>query len=112
MRDVPRNHPRRAAKSARLAHYGRVIARHVVVHGQVQGVGFRWWAAREAARLGVTGWVRNRADGAVEALVQGDPQPVEAMVEELSSGPRHAAVSSVDVEQAEPTGDLRFVVEP
>jgi len=77
-----------------------VIAQHVVVHGQVQGVGFRWWAAREADRLGVTGWVRNRPDGAVEALVEGEPEP------------RHAAVSGVDVEDATPTGSTRFVVEP
>ena len=95
-----------------MDHYGDVIARHVVVHGQVQGVGYRWWAAREATRLGVTGWVRNREDGAVEALVQGDPEPVQEMVDELASGPRHAAVSGVDVEQAEPTESMRFVVEP
>lgn len=89
-----------------------MIAQHVVVHGQVQGVGFRWWAAREAARIGVTGWVRNRADGAVEALVEGEPEPVQTMVDELANGPRHAAVSGVDVEDATPTGSTRFVVEP
>ena len=83
-----------------------------MVHGQVQGVGFRWWAEREATRLGVTGWVRNREDGAVEALVQGEPDAVQAMVDELASGPRHAAVSGVDVEQVEPTGSTRFVVDP
>ncbi|BDO41696.1 Acylphosphatase [Cellulomonas sp. T2.31MG-18] len=89
-----------------------MIAQHVVVHGQVQGVGFRWWAAREADRLGVTGWVRNRPDGAVEALVEGEPEPVQTMVDELASGPRHAAVSGVEVEEATPTGSTRFVVEP
>lgn len=83
-----------------------------MVHGQVQGVGFRWWAAREATRLGLTGWVRNRDDGAVEVLVQGEPDPVQTMVDELASGPRHAAVSGVDVDEAEPTGSTRFTVEP
>lgn len=83
-----------------------------MVHGQVQGVGYRWWAAREATRLGVTGWVRNRDDGAVEALVEGEPDTVQTMVDELASGPRHAAVSGVDVQDAEPNGATRFVVEP
>ena len=89
-----------------------MIAQHVVVHGQVQGVGFRWWAAREATRLDLTGWVRNRPDGAVELLVEGEPDAVQAMLDELASGPRHAAVSVLDVEQADPTGSTRFVVEP
>lgn len=83
-----------------------------MVHGQVQGVGYRWWAAREATRLGVTGWVRNRDDGAVEALVEGEPEAVRTMVDELASGPRHAAVSGVEVEVADPSGATRFVVDP
>jgi len=45
-----------------------VTAKHVVVHGGVQGVGFRWFAREEAARLGITGWIRNRDDGTVEAV--------------------------------------------
>lgn len=82
------------------------------MHGDVQGVGFRWWCSREASRLGLTGWVRNREDGGVEAFVEGDDTAVEAMVDELRHGPRHAVVREVEVSTANPAGASRFVVEP
>lgn len=88
------------------------IARRVTVHGAVQGVGFRWWTAREAARLGVRGWVRNRWDGAVELLVEGGPTQVQALIEWLHRGPPYADVSRVDVDAADPEGSVGFVVEP
>ena len=64
------------------------IVRRVVVEGYVQGVGYREFTRRMALRLGVSGWVRNRSDGAVEALVRGSPVAVEALVVEMRSGPR------------------------
>lgn len=89
-----------------------MIRRRAVVHGLVQGVGFRWSTAREAARLGVRGWVRNRPDGTVEAAVEGPAGDVEAMLRWLGHGPAGAVVHAVDVADEEPTGATGFVVEP
>jgi acylphosphatase len=82
------------------------------VSGRVQGVGYRAWAVREAARLGLRGWVRNRADGSVEALVIGDAEAVAAMIEACWQGPRAAAVAGVAVEVAEDDGSLDFAARP
>ncbi|WP_022882746.1 acylphosphatase [Gryllotalpicola ginsengisoli] len=87
---------------------------HAVVTGQVQGVGFRMAARDRARELGVTGWVRNRPDGAVEAEVQGDEIAVERMLAWLDRGPAGAAVASVDTTEV-PTHDLdhgRFDIRP
>lgn len=80
------------------------IARRVVVWGRVQGVFFRDCTRTEAERRGVAGWVSNRRDGAVEAIFEGDPGAVEALVEWCRSGPRHADVDSLEVSEAEPEG--------
>jgi acylphosphatase len=79
-----------------------VARRRVVVHGHVQGVFFRDTTRREAARRGVAGWVTNRADGAVEAVFEGPPEAVAAMVEFCESGPRGADVDRVEVVDEEP----------
>jgi acylphosphatase len=71
------------------------IVRRVLVDGSVQGVGYREFTRRAALRLGVSGWVRNRYDGAVEALIRGPPAAVEALVVEMRQGPRFATVNSV-----------------
>jgi acylphosphatase len=84
--------------------------RRVVVHGNVQGVFFRDSAQKEARSRGVAGWVRNREDGAVEAVFEGDPQAVEALVEFCRSGPSRADVERVDVEEEEPEGLAGFEV--
>ncbi len=76
---------------------GERVRKRVVVHGRVQGVFFRDTCRREAARRGVTGWVTNRSDGAVEAVFEGPPDQVEAMVEWAHSGPPSAVVKRVDV---------------
>ena len=80
------------------------------MHGWVQGVGFRYSARIEADRLGVAGWVRNRADGAVEAEVEGDEASVQAMVDWLSVGPRGARVTRVDSDELVATGVRGFRV--
>lgn len=68
----------------------------VVVHGRVQGVGFRYSARAEAERLGVHGWVRNRDDGSVEAEISGSEKQLERMLRWLEHGPRGASVRSLD----------------
>ncbi len=87
------------------------MRRRAVVHGSVQGVGFRFSCAREAERLGVHGWVRNRSDGTVEAVVQGDPDAVDELLAWLRHGPRFADVSGVDVVDEEPEDLVGFRVE-
>ena len=73
------------------------ITRRLRVHGRVQGVWYRESMRQEAEALRVTGWVRNRMDGTVEALVQGAPADVEALVGWARRGPRDAEVDRVDV---------------
>lgn len=74
-----------------------MIRRRVLITGRVQGVGFRYWTEASATNLGLDGWVRNRRDGAVEAVFQGDDRAVEAMVEACRAGPRFARVRQVEV---------------
>jgi acylphosphatase len=82
----------------------------VVVRGRVQGVGFRF-AVRERARpLGLAGWIRNDADGSVEAVFEGERERVRSLVDWCRRGPRGAAVDSVDVVWEEPRGEARFAV--
>jgi acylphosphatase len=87
-----------------------VIARDVVVTGRVQGVFFRDSARREAARIGVGGWVRNRPDGTVEAHVEGAADAVARLVAWCRSGPRRADVDDVAVTAVAPQGFERFDV--
>ena len=75
-----------------------MIARHLVISGRVQGVGYRDAMREEAARLGVGGWVRNRSDGCVQAFLQGPEPAVEALTRWAARGPRLAAVASVIAE--------------
>ncbi len=74
------------------------ITKRLRISGLVQGVGFRISLADEAHRRGLGGWVRNRSDGTVEALVHGDAQGVDALVAWARRGPRAARVDRVDVE--------------
>lgn len=75
--------------------------RHLTITGRVQGVAYRASMQREAQRLGVTGWVRNCADGSVEAMVAGDNEPVAAIINWARCGPPRAAVEQVAVELGE-----------
>ena len=69
-----------------------------IVHGRVQGVGFRWSTVRQARSLGLSGTVANRWDGSVEVIAEGDPLRLARLVSWLEKGPPGARVSSVDVE--------------
>jgi acylphosphatase len=87
-----------------------VVRRRVVVHGHVQGVFFRDTTRREASRRGVAGWVANRPDGAVEAVFEGPPGEVDAMISFCRSGPRGADVEGVEASAEEPEGLAGFEV--
>ena len=86
------------------------IARHVRVTGRVQGVFFRAWTRDQARALGVSGWVRNCADGSVEGHVEGDEAAVAALVERMREGPGGARVEAVRLEDADVTGSAGFEV--
>ena len=79
--------------------------RRVRAHGRVQGVFFRDSVRREAVRRGVAGWVRNCSDGSVEAVFEGPPDAVAAMVDFCRAGPGHSSVSVLD-EESEPAEGL------
>jgi acylphosphatase len=72
-----------------------VIAQHLVIRGRVQGVGYRYAMTEAAEALGVTGWVRNRRDGTVEAVVQGEEERVERLVAWCRRGPSGASVTAI-----------------
>ena len=81
-----------------------------MVQGHVQGVFFRETTKRRALAAGVSGWVRNRPDGAVEAVFEGEREAVERLVEYVREGPRGARVDWLDVESEEPEGLSGFEV--
>jgi acylphosphatase len=82
------------------------------ITGQVQGVGYRLWATRTAASLGLRGWVRNRRDGSVEALVIGRPEDVAAMVEAAHKGPPGARVAELTATPDDDDGSVGFTALP
>jgi len=84
-------------------------AKRLVIRGRVQGVGFRDWMIARAQALGLSGWVRNRADGAVEALVAGETDAVEEMMRLCRRGPRQALVNSIEEDLAEPPDEPGFL---
>ena len=81
------------------------------VRGHVQGVGYRWFAQREASRRGLSGWVANQSDGSVEVVAEGSPTDLERLVAALWEGPASSAVSLVEVRHEPARGNLSgFVV--
>ena len=82
----------------------------MVARGRVQGVFFRDTTRRRAESLGISGWVTNRDDGAVEAVFEGEPDPVESMVEFCRGGPGRAEVTELEVSEEEPQGLSGFRV--
>jgi acylphosphatase len=83
-------------------------ARHLRIEGRVHGVGYRDWLVREATRLGLYGWVRNRRDGSVEALVAGDEGAVRALLSLCRRGPSLARVDRITENFAEPPAEPGF----
>jgi acylphosphatase len=92
------------------------VARHLVIHGRVQGVGFRAFVEDTAERFGLAGWVRNRRDGTVEAVLAGPEQAVTNASEACRNGPRGAEVTKIDIEDGQnllqPHQGMRFGVLP
>jgi acylphosphatase len=80
------------------------IARRFFISGEVQGVGYRFFAQRAAARHQVVGYVKNLEDGRVEALVEGPTQSVEAFRNDLAAGPRFSSVAHVEEINLDPSG--------
>jgi acylphosphatase len=85
-----------------------VNAKRLLIAGRVQGVGYRAWMMEKARELGVDGWVRNRVDGAVEALIAGDVAAVEEMSRACRRGPRMAEVVRIEEELADPPEEPGF----
>lgn len=100
--------PARPARAAVTQKPGTAVRRHVWVSGRVQGVGYRQSCAYRAGHLGVAGWVRNLPDGRVEAVFEGDPEPVGRLVEWCRGGPTSARVTGVKVANEAPEGLAGF----
>jgi acylphosphatase len=82
--------------------------KRLIISGRVQGVGFRVWMVERARDLGVSGWVRNRIDGSLEALVAGDTAAVEELLRLCRRGPRMAEVVSIEEDLADPPEHFGF----
>ena len=83
-------------------------AKRIVISGQVQGVGYRHWLVTRATAAGLSGWVRNRRDGAVEALISGETDAVEELVRLCRRGPRMAVVMRITEDFADPPEEPGF----
>lgn len=88
-----------------------MLTKHLLITGRVQGVGFRYYMEFKARQFHITGWVRNRQDGSVEAMIQGTPENVEAMIVRAHRGPPKASVASVAVSKGSGTY-TEFVARP
>lgn len=89
---------------------GELVRRRAIVHGHVQGVFFRDAARQKARDLGLAGWVRNRNDGTVEAVIEGGSDAVQEMLHELRSGPPRARVDRLEVTEEPPEGITGFEI--
>lgn len=87
-------------------------AKRLVISGRVQAVGFRQWLVEEARRLGLSGWVRNRANGTVEAVIAGETASVEELVRACRRGPKLAQVDRIDEDFVAPPDQPGFQMLP
>ena len=88
-----------------------MITKHLIISGRVQGVGYRNYVTHKARQFQISGWVRNRGDGSVEAVIQGTLENVEALIVRARRGPAKASVTGITVSEA--TGDFTdFVTRP
>ena len=87
-------------------------AAHLLIEGRVQGVGYRMWLEREAGRAGLRGWVRNRSDGSVEALLIGDAGAIDRVAAACERGPRLAVVTAIRRDVAQDDGSAGFEARP
>jgi acylphosphatase len=87
-----------------------LIARHYLISGRVQGVGFRYFAERAAHEAGVTGWVRNLADGSVEAHAQGNRAQIDRFESKLRQGPPRSEIRAFESQEASPTQSNGFQI--
>ena len=86
---------------------------HARVTGRVQGVGFRYYVMSTAEELGLTGWVRNRRDGSVEVIAEGDPEVLRSLISALEKGSRSSSVQEVKTDLQPPSGEFgSFYVRP
>lgn len=79
---------------------------HIIISGEVQGVGFRYFVKQKADELGLTGWVRNTPEGNVEAVLEGDERKINEVVASCKEGPPPAQVKDITVKRAEATGEF------
>lgn len=84
----------------------------VRIYGRVQGVWYRGWTEQQANKFGLFGWVRNRIDGSVEALICGNETDVRALIELFARGPANAVVEKIETEPAQGIAPRRFEVKP
>jgi acylphosphatase len=85
-----------------------MAAKRLIIAGRVQGVGYRHWLIARAEAVGLSGWVRNRQDGTVEALIAGETAAVEDLVRQCRRGPRMAVVTSIEEELSEAPAEPGF----
>jgi acylphosphatase len=85
-----------------------MAAKRLIIAGRVQGVGYRHWLITRAEAAGLSGWVRNRLDGTVEALIAGETAAVEELVRQCRRGPRLAVVTSIEEELSEAPAEPGF----
>jgi acylphosphatase len=86
------------------------VARRYVIGGRVQGVGFRYFALDAAAREGITGWVRNLANGGVEIVAEGEAEAIARFEHAVRHGPSHARVEEFDATDRAPSGASGFTI--
>ncbi len=89
-----------------------MVTKHLRIHGKVQGVWYRGWTVENATELGLSGWVRNRSDGTVEALVHGPVEKVGELIKRCHDGPPHAQVTKIESKDTVHDGAENFKQKP